>query len=165
MSTPLINAERKLKQGKLADAHKLLSQVLKRELENRQAQYLLGETLQQQNRTDESLAYLKKALADNQAEPCWYVMYGVALEKKGQYNNAERSYRLAEDFEQYIDIALNLAEDKENLGRLRKDLRQEVQNSSLMDDQQLAEDIESALLTGWKTLCKETGTDHNNNSK
>ncbi|MCG8488879.1 MAG: tetratricopeptide repeat protein [Chromatiales bacterium] len=96
MSNPLINAERKLKQGKLGEAHKLLVRALKKEPDNPKVQYLIGETLLLQNRTDESINYLMKAVSSRQAEPCWYVMCGVALERKGQYADAEKSYRFAE---------------------------------------------------------------------
>jgi predicted O-linked N-acetylglucosamine transferase (SPINDLY family) len=96
MSNALINAQKKLRQGKLDDANKLLTRVLKKEPGNLQALYLLGETLLLQGRVDEALVNLKGAVSSGQAQPCWYVMCGVALEKKGLYADAEKSYKLAE---------------------------------------------------------------------
>ncbi|MEW8150297.1 MAG: tetratricopeptide repeat protein [Candidatus Thiodiazotropha endolucinida] len=96
MSNTLQNAEKKLRQGKLGDAHKLLTRVLKKEPDNPQALYLNGETLLLQGRLDEALINLRQAVSSGHAQPCWYVMCGVALEKKGLYSDAEKSYKLAE---------------------------------------------------------------------
>jgi hypothetical protein len=70
MSNPLINVERKLNQGKLANAHKLHSRVLKKEPDNPKAQYQIGETLLPQSRTNESITHQRKAVGGNQTEPC-----------------------------------------------------------------------------------------------
>jgi predicted O-linked N-acetylglucosamine transferase (SPINDLY family) len=96
MSNALQNAEKKLRQGKLADAHKLLSRLLKKTPDNPQALYLMGETLLLQKRLDEALIKLNKAISSGDAQPCWYVMCGAALEKKGLFEDAEKSYKLAE---------------------------------------------------------------------
>ena len=96
MSNTLYNVEKKLSQGKLSDAHKLLTRALKKEPENPKAIYLLGETLLLQERIEEAIPYLLKAVSGGQAEPCWYVMCGAALQKKGQYADAEKSYKFAE---------------------------------------------------------------------
>ncbi|MES9853841.1 MAG: tetratricopeptide repeat protein [Candidatus Thiodiazotropha sp. L084R] len=96
MSNNLAVAQKKLSQGKLSDAQKLLTRALKKEPENSKAQYLLGETLLLQEKIDESIPYLMKAVASKQVEPCWFVMCGVALERVGQYADAEKSYNLAE---------------------------------------------------------------------
>ncbi|MES9972796.1 MAG: tetratricopeptide repeat protein [Candidatus Thiodiazotropha sp.] len=96
MSNTLQNAEKKLRQGKLGDAHKLLTRVLRKEPNNPHALYLLGETLLLQDRLDEALINLRQAVSSGHAQPCWYVMCGVALERKGLYTDAEKSYKLAE---------------------------------------------------------------------
>ncbi|MET0065287.1 MAG: tetratricopeptide repeat protein [Candidatus Thiodiazotropha sp.] len=96
MSNNLYIAEKKLSQGKPAEAHKLLSRILKKEPHNRKAALLMGESLLLQERVDESLPFLMQAVADGQGEPCWFVSCGLALEKKGQYADAEKSYQLAE---------------------------------------------------------------------
>ncbi|WP_316369537.1 O-linked N-acetylglucosamine transferase family protein [Candidatus Thiodiazotropha sp. CDECU1] len=96
MSNTLIKAQKKLRQGKLDDANKLLSRVLKKDPGNPQTLYLLGETLLLQGRLNEALVKLREAVASGQAKPCWYVMCGVALEKKGLLADAEKSYKLAE---------------------------------------------------------------------
>jgi predicted O-linked N-acetylglucosamine transferase (SPINDLY family) len=96
MSNVLQNAEKILRQGKLTDAHELLSRYLKKAPDNPQALYLMGETLLLQNRLDEALVNLQKAVSSGEAQPCWYVMCGAALEKKGLFKDAEKSYKLAE---------------------------------------------------------------------
>ncbi|MEW8287095.1 MAG: tetratricopeptide repeat protein [Candidatus Thiodiazotropha endolucinida] len=96
MSNTLQNAEKKLRQGKLGDAHKLLTRVLRKAPKNPHALYLLGETLLLQGRLDEALINLRQAVSSGHAQPCWYVMCGVALERKGLYTDAEKSYKLAE---------------------------------------------------------------------
>ncbi|MES9972004.1 MAG: tetratricopeptide repeat protein [Candidatus Thiodiazotropha sp.] len=96
MSTTLIKAQKKLKQGKLDEAKKLFSRLLKKEPGNPQALYHLGEILLLQGKLTEALVRLKEALSSGQAKPCWYVMSGVALEKKGMFSDAEKSYKLAE---------------------------------------------------------------------
>ncbi|MES9925829.1 MAG: tetratricopeptide repeat protein, partial [Candidatus Thiodiazotropha endolucinida] len=92
MSNTLQNAEKKLRQGKLGDAHKLLTRVLRKAPKNPHALYLLGETLLLQGRLDEALINLRQAVSSGHAQPCWYVMCGVALERKGLYTDAEKSY-------------------------------------------------------------------------
>jgi predicted O-linked N-acetylglucosamine transferase (SPINDLY family) len=96
MSNALINAQKKLRQGKLGDASKLLTRVLNKEPSSPLALYLLGETLLLQGRVDEAIVKLREAVLSGQAQPCWYVMFGLALEKKGLYTDAEKSYKLAE---------------------------------------------------------------------
>ncbi|MET0026482.1 MAG: tetratricopeptide repeat protein [Candidatus Thiodiazotropha sp.] len=96
MSNNLFIAEKKLSQGKPADAQKILSRILKKEPDNRKAAILMGESLLLLERVDEALPYLMQAVANGQGEPCWFVPCGLALEKKGQYVDAEKSYQLAE---------------------------------------------------------------------
>ncbi len=96
MSNNLFIAEKKLSQGKPAEAHKLLARILKKEPSNRKAAILNGESLLLLDRVDEALPFLMQAVADGQGEPCWFVPCGLALEKKGQYADAEKSYQLAE---------------------------------------------------------------------
>jgi predicted O-linked N-acetylglucosamine transferase (SPINDLY family) len=96
MSNTLINVQKKLRQGKLGEAHKLIVRALKHDPDNPELQYQFGVVLLQQNRVDEALEYLRQAVSSGQAQPCWYVQCGVALMQKGMFNDAEKSFRLAE---------------------------------------------------------------------
>jgi protein O-GlcNAc transferase len=96
MSNNLFIAEKKINQGKPADALKLLSRILKKEPQNHKASLLMGEALLLQNRVEEALPFLRQAVSDGQGEPCWFVPCGLALEKMGQYADAGNSYQLAE---------------------------------------------------------------------
>lgn len=51
--------------------------------------------------------------------------------------------------EDYIDKVINLAADIEQLALLRKGLRQEMQNSALMDEQGFTRKVENAFQTMW----------------
>jgi predicted O-linked N-acetylglucosamine transferase (SPINDLY family) len=65
-----------------------------------------------------------------------------------------REHWVANSFDEYIEIALSLAADVEGLVEHRKTLRNDIENSSLMDFEQVTGTIETALLTGWQTLCE-----------
>ncbi|MES9940575.1 MAG: tetratricopeptide repeat protein [Candidatus Thiodiazotropha sp. 6PLUC2] len=96
MSNNLATALKKLNQGKLSEASKLLSRVLKKEPNNAQAQYQLGSCLLRQDRIQEAITHLQQVIAGGNPEPCIYFLIGVALEKTGQFLDAEKSYELAE---------------------------------------------------------------------
>ncbi|MET0069262.1 MAG: tetratricopeptide repeat protein [Candidatus Thiodiazotropha sp.] len=96
MSNLLINAEKKLRKGKLSEAYKLIERALKKDPHNPELQYLIGETLLLQGHVDHALDYLKQAVSSGRAKPCWYVICGMALEQKGLFEDAEKSYKLAE---------------------------------------------------------------------
>ncbi len=96
MSNTLTNVQKKLRQGKLGEAHKLITRALKHDPDNPEMQYQLGVVLLQQNRVDEALEYLRQAVSSGKAQPCWYVQCGVALMQKGMFSDAEKSFRLAE---------------------------------------------------------------------
>ncbi|MES9991887.1 MAG: tetratricopeptide repeat protein [Candidatus Thiodiazotropha sp.] len=96
MSGSLSTAIKKLKQGKLSEASKLLSRVIKKESTNTQAQYLYGECLLRQNRIQEASDHIMQAISAGIQEPCIYFLSGMVLEKSGQYEEAEKSYDLAE---------------------------------------------------------------------
>jgi protein O-GlcNAc transferase len=89
-------AKKKLNQGKLAGAHKLLSRAIKKDPNNSEAQYLFGDCLIRQNRIEEAVNYLKKTISSNNANPCLFFLTGVALEKAGQFADAGKSYDFAE---------------------------------------------------------------------
>ena len=55
--------------------------------------------------------------------------------------------------EQYVDIALRLAEDWARLAELRAGLRSRMQASPLMDGKQYAADVEAAFRRMWKDRC------------
>ncbi|MCG7967628.1 MAG: tetratricopeptide repeat protein [Candidatus Thiodiazotropha taylori] len=96
MSNNLATAIKKLQQGKLAEAGKLFTRVLKKEPNNAQAQYLLGQCLLRQNRNQEAVIHLQQVISMGNPAPCIYYLCGIALEKSGQFQEAEKSYDLAE---------------------------------------------------------------------
>ncbi|MET0081270.1 MAG: hypothetical protein ABW119_22675, partial [Candidatus Thiodiazotropha lotti] len=65
-----------------------------------------------------------------------------------------REHWVANDFDEYIEIARSLANDVEGLITNRNTLRSDIENSSLMDYKLVTENIESALLAGWQALCE-----------
>lgn len=96
MSNNLSTAKKKLNQGKLAEAYKLLSRILKKDPNDTRAQYLFGDCLIRQNRINEATAHLKEAILGGNTEPCIFLLSGVALQKTGQFLDAKKSYDLAE---------------------------------------------------------------------
>lgn len=92
----LSKAKKKLNQGKLAEAHKLLSRATKNDPNNKEAQYLFGDCLIRQSRIEEAINYLKKTISTGNANPCLFFLAGVALEKVGQFADAGKSYQFAE---------------------------------------------------------------------
>ena len=59
---------------------------------------------------------------------------------------------IAKDFDDYIAIALSLTQDKDELTSFRRSLRNEVENSSIMDYRYHAENVGTALIKGWQML-------------
>jgi len=55
--------------------------------------------------------------------------------------------------EDYIQRAVELAEDLESLARLRSGLRERVRTSSLCDGKLLASQVEQAFRDMWKKWC------------
>jgi len=96
MSHNLSKAKKKLHQGKLADAHKILSRAVKKNPSDAQAQYMFGECLINQNRIKEAIDYLKKTISGGQSNPCLCFLFGIALEKVGRHTEAGKYYELAE---------------------------------------------------------------------
>ncbi|WP_369158058.1 hypothetical protein [Candidatus Thiodiazotropha sp. LNASS1] len=74
----------------------------------------------------------------------------------------DRQQWIAKDFDSYIEIALSLARDKESLVSIRRTLRKEVENSSIMDYERHAENIEAALMKGWQLLYGANSKEANN---
>ena len=56
---------------------------------------------------------------------------------------------------QYVLRALELASDVTSLAALRAGMRQRLQNSTLLDGQNLAREVEDAYRKMWETRCKE----------
>ncbi len=96
MNKTLASADRLIQEGKYKKAYKLLAKALKDEPENPDLNFLTGKALLMQNQTDDALPLLLKAVACEQAQPCWHVICGAALEQKGFFAEAENSYRLSE---------------------------------------------------------------------
>jgi predicted O-linked N-acetylglucosamine transferase (SPINDLY family) len=63
------------------------------------------------------------------------------------------SERVAHEPEQYVRIAVELANDRKCLVDLRSTLRQRMRESPLMDAAGFARNVESVYQTMWKTWC------------
>lgn len=62
---------------------------------------------------------------------------------------------IAETWDQYVQIAKNLADNLEYLSRLRSELRERMLVSPLMDAQRFTHNLESAYRNVWKKWCEE----------
>lgn len=60
---------------------------------------------------------------------------------------------VAQTPQEYVEIAAKLAQDRERLSRLRKELRRDMQASPLMDARGLAKEIETAYRQAWQRWC------------
>jgi predicted O-linked N-acetylglucosamine transferase (SPINDLY family) len=58
--------------------------------------------------------------------------------------------------DEYISIAVNLAEDVDRLAEIRRSLRAKMEQSPLMDAQRFARSMESAFRKMWRTWCEES---------
>lgn len=96
METILDSVDKLVQTKNLEDAKKLVNQVLNKEPDNPRALYLLGQILILENCIDDALGPLLKAVTSNQAQPCWHILCGIALEKKGYLLEAQNSYHLGE---------------------------------------------------------------------
>ena len=60
---------------------------------------------------------------------------------------------VAQDAEEYVQLALELANDLPRLGELRATLRARMQASPLMDAPRFARDVEAAYRSMWRCWC------------
>jgi protein O-GlcNAc transferase len=58
--------------------------------------------------------------------------------------------------EQYVELAAALIRDAAGLAALRRELRERIESSPVMDAQQFARDVEAAFRTGWRAWCRES---------
>ncbi len=65
---------------------------------------------------------------------------------------------IAQDTDAYVRIALELAEDRTRLARLRATLRERMRNSRLMDAPRFARHVEAAYRAMWQDWCAENLT-------
>ncbi len=65
-------------------------------------------------------------------------------------SNVDLEDLCAETFEEYIDIAVNLAKNQDRLRQLRKDLRDRMKKSAIMDQKLYMKDLESAYENIWR---------------
>lgn len=65
----------------------------------------------------------------------------------------------ADSPDQYVRIAVELAQDRTRLAELRSTLRQRMQSSPLMDAPRFARSVEDAYRTMWRTWCASNSTD------
>ena len=62
---------------------------------------------------------------------------------------------IAEDVNDYIELAVNFAANRELLGQLRGELRNRVLNSPLFDTDAFSKKFHSALRALWREWCEE----------
>ncbi len=62
---------------------------------------------------------------------------------------------VADDPDQYVQIALDLAADKSRLAELRENLRRRMEQSPLMDAPGFARNVEAAYRTMWQRWCAQ----------
>lgn len=60
---------------------------------------------------------------------------------------------MSKNAEEYVQIAVNLANDLPRLTELRASLRQRMQSSPLMDAPRFARNMEAAYRTMWRKWC------------
>ncbi len=82
--------------GNWTAAAKYLKKALSNNPNNAQIAYALGETLLRLNDSDQALVHLQQAISSTDKEPCWHLMYAVALRNKGRYEEAEKAFIAAE---------------------------------------------------------------------
>lgn len=61
---------------------------------------------------------------------------------------------IAQSDEQYVEIALALAKDRERLARMRAGLRQRLAQSALTDEKRFASDLEGCYRQMWRRWCE-----------
>jgi len=69
-------------------------------------------------------------------------------------SNAGLPELIARTPEQYIQIAIDLANDLPHLAQLRSGLRQQIERSPLMDVPKFARNIEAAYRQMWHAWCQ-----------
>jgi predicted O-linked N-acetylglucosamine transferase (SPINDLY family) len=71
-------------------------------------------------------------------------------------NNGGLPELVTKDVAEYIDLAVNLAQDKERVRGLRNNLRQKIAASPLMNQERFARNMESAYREMWRKWCHES---------
>ncbi len=67
--------------------------------------------------------------------------------------NAGMPELIAKNEDEYVKIAVDLANDRERLKKLRHGLRERVKNSPVMDQQKFAHNMEHAYREMWRKYC------------
>jgi protein O-GlcNAc transferase len=106
-----------LQQGKLADAEKLIQDILQRQPANFEALHLLGVIALQTGRIDRSLGLITKALRINPNVPAAHCNLAAALQRLGRHKEAVASYDKA------IALKPGFAEAYNDLGNTLRQLR------------------------------------------
>jgi predicted O-linked N-acetylglucosamine transferase (SPINDLY family) len=68
--------------------------------------------------------------------------------------NVGLEHLVARSEEQYVELAAALIRDASGLAALRRDLRDRIESSPVMDARQFARDLEAAFRTVWRTWCE-----------
>jgi predicted O-linked N-acetylglucosamine transferase (SPINDLY family) len=79
---------------------------------------------------------------------------GVGRAGVSLLSNAGLPQLIAQDPDQYVQIARNLAADLPRLAQLRSTLRQQMEKSPLMDAPRFARNVESAYRQMWRQWCQ-----------
>lgn len=70
-------------------------------------------------------------------------------------SNAGCTQFIAQTVESYVELAVQLAKDRERLHKLRSELRAKMKHSPLTDAKQFARGVETAYRTMWQRWCQE----------
>ncbi len=70
-------------------------------------------------------------------------------------SNAGLPQLIAQTTESYLELAVELANDRERLYRLRSELRDKMRHSPLTDAKRFARNVESAYRTMWERWCQK----------
>ena len=70
--------------------------------------------------------------------------------------NVGLGHLVARTPEQYVELAAALIRDAAGLAALRRELRERIESSPVMNAPQFARDVEAAFRTGWRAWCRES---------
>ena len=68
-------------------------------------------------------------------------------------SNVGLEHLVARNPDQYVELAARLIRDQRGLAELRRDLRERIESSPVMDARKFAAGFEAALRTAWRAWC------------
>jgi predicted O-linked N-acetylglucosamine transferase (SPINDLY family) len=125
----------------------------------------LGDYLRQYQRIDVALDPFPYSGGTTTCDALWMGVPVVTLAGKTAasrggvsiLSNVGMPEMIATDVEQYVEIAVSLAEDWSRLAELRPRLRPRMSRSPLMDAVQFAQEVEAAFRGMWCKWCDVQG--------